>query len=122
VLYPAINETKKDALIGNFNSTYPVNKDFTFFLSFASDFALTHGGSGFNLPEIKKDKRSSAYAQMASVKQLMVRSITDWFRKFKARHATKNAEQIELQDSEDADDVSDFNLLEAFHMVDLSFL
>lgn len=41
----------------------------------------------------------------------MVRSLTDWFRKYKAQHATKNAEQIELQDNEDADDVSGFNLL-----------
>jgi len=38
VLYPALNETKKNALMGNLNSTYPVNKDFPFFLCFAFRF------------------------------------------------------------------------------------
>jgi len=59
---------------------------------------------------------------MASVKQLMVRSLTDWFKKYKDKNGKKNPEQIELQDNENADAVSGFHLLEAFHMVDLSFL
>jgi len=58
---------------------------------------------------------------MASVKHLMVRSLTDWFRKTKEKNGKKN-EQIELADDEDAAAVSGFHLLEAFHMVDLSFL
>jgi len=86
-----------------------------------SDFALTYSTSAFNLPELRKDKKSSAYAQMSQVKQLMVRSLTDWFKKCKAKKGIVG--EIELADDEDAAAVSGFHLLEALSFrVDLSFL
>jgi len=122
MLYPAIDETKKNALIGNLNSTYPLSlKTFHFSSVLLSDFALTHGNPGFNLPELNKDKRSSAYAEMSAVRHMMVRSLTDWFRKCKAKKGIVG--EIELADDEDAAAVSGFHLLEALSFrVDLSFL